>query len=244
VSPATQAAVTKAATEAITRAFVATKVGLTGGGGSATRTKDDRVDLVNLQRGANALLSDGFRRMVEAIKSAKTAEQIRAAIKTAIATVVTQGRGNVQSTVRTLNALKAQLKNTHDPKIRADLNAAIKKVADKLPGRQFAQQQLDRLRSILSDGKITNTELREVQQIERALKDRGLPHAAQTIAQRVVTATNEAKRAQVAAIKDKDMSPHITIPVNARTTTIINGRSFVGAVNRQTILVTPGKFQF
>lgn len=112
-----------------------------------------------------------------------------------VAAEISKGVGNVDTTKGVVAALTRQLSNTHDPKLAATLRAAIARVQAKIPGREYAQKQIAKADALIRDGKTTNRDLKQLQSIERALKDRGLPHAAQVIREKI----EAAKRAQVAA---------------------------------------------
>lgn len=144
---------------------------------------------------ATTALAAGFREMVANLKTANTPAAISAAVKEAVAVTVTQGRGNAGNTKTVLEALKAQLKNTHDPVLKAELRSAIGKVERKLQGREWAQAQINKADQILKSNEGTKQKITELQAIERSLKDHGLPKAAAQIRAKI----DEAKGAQVGA---------------------------------------------
>lgn len=190
------------------------------------RQKDDIVNLIQLQKGTNALLRDQFRQMVKGLKGAKNPAEIRSAVAAAVALVVGKGRGNVASTKGVLADLRAKLTLTDDPKTRAEIKAAIAKVERKVQGREWAQKQLAKADAILKSTASGARKIEDLKAIEGALLNRGLPAAAARIREKI----DQAKQAQVAAaksagqqaafaIRDKDLSVSIgptNITVNTR----------------------------
>lgn len=136
-----------------------------------------------------------------------------------VAAEITKGVGNVDTTKGVLGELQRKLAGalrTHDPKLASELRAAIAKVERRLPGREFAAKEFAATAGILKDGKITASESGKLKSIMQALKDRGLPHAAAEIQKKI----DAAKKAQTAAanktteaIKDKDLSVAVSVPV-------------------------------
>lgn len=204
---------------------VGVKTGLLDRGGRETgrptfgagKQADDRVNLAQLARATNAYLSDGFRQMVAALKSSKTPAEIRAAVGKAVNIAVTQGRGNVQATKTLLATLKTQLKNTSDPKTRQVLKDAIAKVQAKIPGREYVQRQIAKADAILNSNKTSAQKIEALKQIQKSLNGKSV-----TAVNAVGRKIEAAKRAQVyatqsatQAIKDKDMSVSVSIPITS-----------------------------
>jgi len=135
-----------------------------------------------------------FRRDVHGLTTATKANDVAKFAKR-IASEISKGIGNADSTKGVLAQLKRQLATTHDPKLQAVLRDAIAKVQAKIPGREYAQRQINKVNDLLKDGRVTRGELKTIAGIERSLKDHGLPHAANEIKRRV----DAARAAQVRA---------------------------------------------
>ena len=150
------------------------------------------------------------------LKHATKPKDVAAAIKEVLASVVGHGLGNVGTTKGVLVDLKAQLAHVHDPKLAAELRAAIAKVEHKVVGREFVAKQIDLANKELTSTDATKTKIDTLNGIQRVLRDRGDIHAANIIKAKV----DEAKRAQVAAalattaaVKAQDL----TVTVNNST---------------------------
>jgi hypothetical protein len=203
---------------------------MTGTERNTGKMADDIAGVAAAQRDANGV----FAKMLAALKTARKPEDIRKAVAEAVAQVIGKQRGNVENTRATLAGLRAALARTHDPKLEAAIRSAIAKVQAKIPGREYAQKQIASLGRMLADGKLSKAELKRIAGIERDLKDRGLPHAANEIKSRV----DAAKRAQVAAanatseaIRRKNLKAELTVSIGG-TTVNVNARN-VFATSRQ-----------
>jgi hypothetical protein len=176
----------------------------------------------------------GFSDMVAALKAARGDKAIAAAVKEAVSRVVGKAQGSVGATAQTLSGLRAALKNTHDPALQASIRAAIGKVERKLAGREFAAKQIAIATKALADGKLTKAETTKVKAAINALKDRGLPHAAQVIRDRIRTAqiaqvNASIKAGQIAAlaVKEKDLSVSVKTNVSISIREFQNGARIV-----------------
>ena len=210
---------------------------------SAEINRADPAALVKLastlgSRAVTTAFAAGFRQMVAALKSARKPADIAAAVKQAVAVTVKQGRGSAEGTKNVLAALKAQLKTTHDPATARILRAAIAQVERKIPGREFAQKQIQKADAILKSNQTGTRKIEELKGIEKSLRDRGLPKAAAQINAKI----DQAKRAQViasiaagvkaaTAINNKDLSVSVSVPVtnNVSIRSIINGYQVVSS---------------
>jgi hypothetical protein len=106
------------------------------------------------------------------------------------------------------------------------LRAAIASLSGKLPGRQYAAAKLKAAQELLADGKVSKSDLKQLKTIEADLKNHGLPHAAKVIQQKVAEAQKaevEKQRETIQAIKDKDLSVNVTVPISTTTQVSING---------------------
>jgi hypothetical protein len=182
----------------------------------------------------------GFTRAIGALRAAKTGEQIAAAVREVLDRTTKKNEGNLAGTKSAISALKDALKRTTDPRLRTDIKAAIARVEAKLPGREFAARQIGRIDKLIGDGRITRGDLKQIQSIERALKDRGLPHAAAMIEQKVDNAKNAIARAEMATartIASKNFSPTIILPKPQVTIReYANGVRVVTNYNGQTLM--------
>jgi len=201
--------------------------------------KDADLSLVAIARESKAALVQKldaihtlFRTDLRDLITATKANDIAKAAKR-VAADITKGVGNVDTTQRVLTELRKQLGRTHDPQLQATLRTAIAQVERKLPGRQFAASELAVAKGIFSDGKVTKQESIKLKSIMAALKDRGLPHAADVINKKII----EAKKAQVAAaaattqsIKDKDLSVAVMVPLT--NIVQVSGRDVVRTITK------------
>jgi hypothetical protein len=183
-----------------------------------------KISPATITAGITAGLRNEFRQMIAAIKSNKPADVV-AGIRKAVDQLITKAGGSVSTTKETISALRTALGNTHDPKLQATIRAALAKVEAKLPGREYAARAQRQLDGMLSDGKLSTSELKKIKGVEQALKDRGLPHAADVIGRHV----DSAKRAQVAAahntseaIRKKRLAVTVNNSINTHVT--VNSR--------------------
>jgi hypothetical protein len=195
---------------AATTALVAATKALTGGD---RRQKDDIVNLVQLQKSANAYLSDIFQQGVRGLKTATKPKDIAKAVKDALSLIVDQRRGNALATERVLADLKKQLAHTHDAKTAAILRDAIGKVEHKLAGRQLVQKQLDKADKIFKSNESTKDKIRDLTAVEKSLAGKSASAQAKVAAriEQVRKAAKYAGQQAAAAIKDKDLS--VTVPI-------------------------------
>jgi hypothetical protein len=183
-----------------------------------------KISPATITAGITAGLRNEFRQMIAAIKSNKPADVV-AGIRKAVDQLITKAGGSVSTTKETISALRTALGNTHDPKLQATIRAALSKVEAKLPGREYAARAQRQLDGMLSDGKLSTSELKKIKGVEQALKDRGLPHAADVIGRHI----DSAKRAQVAAahntseaIRKKRLAVTVNNSINTHVT--VNSR--------------------
>jgi hypothetical protein len=174
------------------------------------KERDDR-DIV---KATLRVIGNEFKNIANTLSKSNRPAEIKNAISEALK-LIGSGRGNASATEKVLAGLKAALKKAHDPELQTALRNAIGKVEKVLPGRQFAQKQLDKANAILRSNEKSGQKIKDLQAIERALKDRGLPAAANAIGKKVDQAKKEqvyAQHAATQAIKDKDLS--VTVPVS------------------------------
>ena len=206
----------------------------------AGKQKDDR-DIV---RATLSVIENEFKNVANTLNKSGSKSEIKNAIAEALKLIGAK-RGDAKNTENVLAGLKAALKRTHDPELQRELKSAIAKVQHVLPGRQFAAKQLAKADQILRSNEKSNTKIQQLQAIERALKDRGLPHAADRIRAKVDQAKREqvyATRAATQAIKDKDLSVRVNnaITNNITVRSIINGTTLVSSYGHT--LSTKGGF--
>jgi len=173
----------------------------------------------------HSALVNEFRAMIAAIKSNKP-ENVAAGVRKAVELLITKSGGSVSSTRQTIGALRAALAHVHDPKLAAAIRSALTKVEGKLPGREFAQAQLNKADKLIRDGDVSRADLKTIASIERSLRDHGLPHAAQVIAQRIAAAQSAqvaAAHTTTEAIRRKNLSAEINTTVNVSTSVSLRG---------------------
>jgi len=197
------------------------------------------------RRGFSSVVDAIHRELFQAqsgLRNAKGAEQIAAAIKRVMASLIGGGLGGVGGASRTLGDLKAQLANTHDPKLQAVLKAAIEKVERKLASRQIVAEQTAKLKDILGSNLTTAQKIVALQGVEKAIGNRDA-HETKRVHDAIValkakqhtdstTLHNKidaAKRAQVHeiartthAVMEKDLS--VTTNISNPTTVVVNSR--------------------
>jgi hypothetical protein len=178
------------------------------------KIKDDLNIVHDLLAGYNA----EFKGALQDLRRARTDAEIKKAAAAATG-LVEKGRGNVAGTQAILAGLRKALHETHDPKLQAALKADIALVERKLPARQFAAQQLAKADKILKSNESNKQKIADLTGVARALKDRGLPHAAATINSKIdaakkaeVGAVNAAKAGISGVINSKNFSPTIILP--------------------------------
>lgn len=198
-------------------------------GGRETGTADIKGAISGTVRtlvnGLVNLIRPSFANMIKALRDSKGNKAIEAAVKEAVHQVIGLKKGSLDATKQTVAGLKAALKNTHDPALQKEIRAALAKVQAKIPGREYAQRQIDKAQKLINDGKVTRSDLKAIQGIEKDLKNRGLPHAAAAIGAKVdaaksaqVAATNASKQAIVNEVARKELSVllNVSIPVSLR----------------------------
>ena len=203
------------------------------------KERDDRA----IVKATLSVISNEFKNIASALKTGP-ASQIKNAIAEAMK-LIGGGRGDATNTGNVLAGLKAALKRTHDPELQRELKAAIGKVEHVLPGRQFAAKQLQKADAVLRSQEKTGQKVKDLQSIERSLRDRGLPHAADRIRAKIDQAKREtvyAQHAATQAIKDKDLSVSLRQTINNQVTvrSIINGTALVSTYGHT--LSTKGGF--
>jgi hypothetical protein len=186
------------------------------------KLKDDRLSLASLLKGITARFVGALATLQHSNDPAK----IAGAVKDLEDVMVKNGHGSVAQTQETIRALTAQLKKTHDPTLQAALSGAIKDLKDKIPGREYAQAQIAKADKILHSSESTGAKIKDLQAIERDLKDHKLPGQTKALAAKIDAL--KASQAHVIgqttqAIKDKDLSVKVTIPTTTRV--VINSRS-------------------
>lgn len=191
---------------------------------SAKTGKDDIVNLAQLQKSATSFLRDQFHEMLAHLSGAKTAAAIKAAIKEVELNVFQRGKGGVAGAEKTVKALKEALRNTHDPKLAAALKAELRHVEGKLDYRRLIAAQIKKADQIFRSGESSKRKIQELQAIERRIGNRNVG-ALQTVQAKIDAlrkADLYAQHATTQAIKDQDMSVHVTIPVSNRV--VVNAR--------------------
>ncbi len=175
------------------------------------------------KRIAQAVL-DGFKRVLATLRTSRDPKTIENAMKEVVKTLITQSKGSVNTTKASVASLKEALKHVTDPKLRAELKTALAKVQAKIPGREYAQKQVNAALKLINDGKVTRGDLKSIQGIERDLKNRGLPHAASVIQASVdkaknaeVQATNASKQAIVNAVAAQSITTVVNAVFSLRT---------------------------
>ena len=182
-----------------------------GGSPLAGKIADDRAVATVLKSVTYELTG-----IANTLRKANDPASIRNAL-TEATKLITSGRGGATQTRSVLDGLKTALAHTHDPKLASELRAAIAKVGAKLPAREFAAKQFAKSDAILRSSESSGRKIKDLQAIEKSLRDRGLPHAANEIKKRI----DAAKAAQVAAevatkiaVQQKKLSVSLTTIVN------------------------------
>jgi hypothetical protein len=181
------------------------------------------------KRFATAVLQ-AFSRMITALKTAKTDPEIKRALHEAVRQVIGLKKGSLDATKQTIAGLKTALKNTNDPKLQKEIRSALAKVQAKIPGREFAQRAINIANAAFHDGKLTLAEQRRLKTITQQLKDRGLPHAAKGIEDRVNAAKKGitgAVAGTTAAIGALKLDPTILVRNNISIRELANGSAIV-----------------
>lgn len=139
-------------------------------------------------------------RQLGLLKSATDPKAIAAAAA-AVTSHLTEGKlGNVGTTKEAISTLKTQIAAANkagNHELAAALGKDLSRIERMLPGRQYAQRQLDKADRIVRSNMTNGQKIHELQGIERALKDRNLPHAVS----RIVTEINKLKHAMHTTIK-------------------------------------------
>ncbi|HXI79773.1 MAG TPA: hypothetical protein VNM34_03030 [Verrucomicrobiae bacterium] len=196
-----------------------------------------KISSETITMGIKAALSNQFHDMLVALRDAKKPEDVAKAVKAAVELVITKQRGNVGGTQDVLNALKGQLANTHDPKLQGALRDAIRKVEQKVVGREFVAKQIAQAEKIARSTESTKQKVADLTAIQKTLAGRSM-HAIEIVQAKI----DAAKRAQVAAqqkttdagwgtaraIQEKDLS--VTVPVNLSIRDIYNGQKKISRV--------------
>jgi hypothetical protein len=193
----------------------------------AGKFKDDIIGLGDLLKGISAR----FIGALDTLRHSSDPKAVAAAVKDLQEVMVKNGHGSVAQTKETIAALTAQLKKTHDPTLQAALKTAITDLKNKVPGREYAQRELAKADKIIGSNQTNGQKLRELQAIERDLKDHKLPGQTRTLAGKIDALKREQKIAQnstTQAIKDKDLSLKLSVYTPVRVN--INARQ-VAATN-------------
>lgn len=221
----------RAQRDALERAVAVAERGyplMTGTENNTGKMADDIAVIPGTLRALETTFSTDLKSLIAATKAAdvrKTATKIGAD--------VAKGAGNADNTSKVLSALKTQLLHTTDEKTRAVLKAQIARVEHVLPDRQYAAKQYAAVAKILADGKITASESKKLTAIQRSVKDHGLPAVQHGIQKRIDAAKavekagHDAVKAAVAgvkaavnrdtqAIKDKDLSVSVVVPITTQ----------------------------
>jgi hypothetical protein len=209
---------------------------VTAGGFDPGLARDPNISAVGgFDKRLTVVIKDGFTKMIDALRNAKGAKAIEAAVKEAVHQVIGLKKGSLDATKETVAGLRALLKKTSDPKLRADIKTALAKVQAKIPGREFAQKQIAIANHALADGKLDTAETKRVKTAIQQLKDRGLPHAAAVIQASVDKAKNaevSASNETTSAIKAKDLSVTVQNAVQFSLRTFVNGTNTYSSFTR------------
>jgi hypothetical protein len=168
--------------------------------------------------------------VVRAIQLGLKPKDIRDALKGVTDRIIDQGKGNVAQTQRVIDALKRDLVATHDPKLHAALEKALKAVEAKLPSREFVAHEYASADKIVRSTESTSQKVKDLQAIERDLKDRKLGLAAQQIQHRIDVLKGDAVSASnrtTAAVKAKKESVSVTVTQSNKV--VINSRAITKA---------------
>jgi hypothetical protein len=208
----------------------------------AGKLKDDVVNLRQLTRAVGQEFTNAIKQLR---KPRNDSERRNAAVE--LVSRVTRGLGDFKNTAAGLAALRTALKQTHDSKTAAIIRNGIRVLESKIPGRQYAQKQIDKVDALLRDGKVSRTDLRKIAAIEADLKNHGLPSAARNIQARVDAAQRAevaAQRATTEAIKNKRLSTSTTVNIknNVTTTTTVTAAGIRRSV--QTYVAANGSTHF
>jgi hypothetical protein len=185
------------------------------------KLSDDLAGLPLLQRNAN----EAFGKMLVALRLARKPEDIRKAVAEAVAQVVGKSRGSVENTRATLAGLRAALARTHDPKLEAAIRSAIAKVQAKIVGREYAQRQIAGLDKVLRSNATGNRKIDALNATEKALLNRGLPHAAAQIGARTDRAKEAISRSMMQSARGIESSVNrkkLAVTVNNTTSTNVS----------------------
>jgi hypothetical protein len=182
-----------------------------------------------------AIAKNGFGLMLAELRNAKTAKQIVAAVKEADRQINGLHKGSVAGTKDTVAGLRALLKKTSDPKLRADIKTALAKVQAKIPGREYAQKQIDKAQKLINDGKITQADTKSIKRIQADLRDHGLPHAASVIQASVDTASGQQVAASdrtTAAVKAQQVAVTVENAVTFSLRSLLNSQKTYQSATR------------
>jgi TP901 family phage tail tape measure protein len=163
----------------------------------------------------------GLRKATKPLDIAKFAKSIAADVQ--------RGAGSAAGTKGVLKDLKIKLAQTDDPKTRAVLQAAIRGVQAKLPNREWVQGQLTAAKKIAGSSATEAKKTSDLIAIQKTLRTRGDTHAAKIVGGLIKVAAKvdtgaKASRATTEAIKDKDLSVKLNVPVTVNTNVRVSAR--------------------
>jgi hypothetical protein len=168
-------------------------------------------------------LHQDFRNALKELSGAKTASEIKKAIVDANKIIFTKGIGGSGGAAATEKTLKGLL--TKFPQLASILVPEIRKIHAKVLGRQFEEaefRKFDRInKSNLDNGK----KVAELQKIAKDVgaKDRANGARLQAKVDALKSSLTHAIGQDIQAIKDKDLSVRVTIPVSNRV--VVNART-------------------
>jgi hypothetical protein len=168
-------------------------------------------------------LHQDFRNALKELSGAKTASEIKKAIVDANKIIFTKGIGGSGGAAATERTLKGLL--TKFPSLASILVPEIRKIHAKMLGRQFEEaefRKFDRInKSNLDNGK----KVAELQKIAKDVgaKDRANGARLQAKVDALKSSLTHAIGQDIQAIKDKDLSVRVTIPVSNRV--VVNART-------------------
>jgi hypothetical protein len=187
------------------------------------KTKDDLVSLANLQRSTLDFLHQQFHEAFLELKNAKTVADVKKAIVDANKIIFGKGIGGSGGAAATEKSLRALLAKF--PSLANILVPEIRKIHAKVLGRQFEEAEFRKFDKVWKSNEKTGDKIRDLQKIAKDVgaKDRANGAKLQAKVDALKSGLTHAIGQDIQAIKDKDLSVRVTIPVSNRV--VVNART-------------------